>query len=73
MRAGGRELNGLMASLMAAVGNGWGAVKYGVGMAAALWAAASGHGWIIWIAIFVMAAEVDHNLTEWHKIKRRER
>lgn len=71
MRAGGRELNGLMASLMAAVGNGWGAVKYGVGMAAALWAAASGHGWIIWPIIAVMAMVVDRNLGEWQKAKRR--
>jgi hypothetical protein len=47
-------------------------VKYGLGMGAAIWAAASGHGWIIWPIIAVMAGVVDHNLTEWWKIKRRD-
>ncbi len=73
LRAGGRELNGIVASIMAAAGGGWGPVKYGLGMGASVLMAAAGHGWMIWIAIVVMAAVVDHNLTEWHKIKRRER
>lgn len=71
LRAGGRELNGIVACIMAATGNAWGAVKYGAGMAAAIWAAASGHGWMVWVFIAVMAAVVDHNLTEWWKIRRR--
>lgn len=71
LRAGGRELNGIVAGIMAATGNAWGAVKYGLSMGAAIWAAASGHGWIIWPIIAVMAGVVDHNLTEWWKIKRR--
>lgn len=71
IRAGGRELNGIVAGIIAATGNAWGAVKYGVGMAAALWAAASGHGWIIWPIIAVMAMVVDRNLTEWWKIRGR--
>lgn len=72
LRAGGRELNGLMAALMKAVGSNWGAVKYGLGMGAAIWATALGHGWIIWPIIAVMALVVDHNLTEWHKIRRKQ-
>lgn len=72
LRAGGRELNGIVACIMAATGNAWGAVKYGLGMGAAIWAAASGHGWIIWPIIAVMAGVVDHNLTKLWKIKRRD-
>lgn len=71
LRAGGRELNGLMAALIEAVGSNWGAVKYGVGMGAAIWAVMSGHGWLIWIFIAIMAAVVDHNLTECRKIRGR--
>lgn len=71
LRAGGRELNGLMAALIEAVGSNWGAVKYGIGMGAAIWAAKTGHGWLIWLFIAVMAAVVDHNLTEWRKIRGR--
>lgn len=71
LRAGGREMNGLMAAVIAVAGTGWGAVKYGAGMAAAIWAAATGHGWMIWVFIAVMAAVVDHNLTEWHKMRGR--
>lgn len=73
LRFGGRELNGIMAGIIAATGNAWGAIKYAGAMGAALLAAASGHGWLIWVAIVVMAAVVYHNLTEWHKAKRRTR
>lgn len=71
LRAGGREMNGIVAGIMAAAGNGWGPVKYGLATAAAIWAAASGHAWMIWPGIAVMAMVVDHNLTEWHKVRRR--
>lgn len=71
LRAGGRELNGIVASIMEAVGGGWGPVKYGLGMGASVLMAAAGHGWIIWPIIAVMAGVVDHNLTEWWKIRRR--
>jgi len=71
LRAGGRELNGVMAWLMAVAGNGWPAVKYGVGMGAAAWAASAGHVWLIWLFVAVMALVVDHNLSEWHKARRR--
>ena len=71
LRAGGRELNGVMAQIMAVAGNGWFAAKYGLGMGAAIWAAASGHGWLIWLFVAVMALVVDHNLSEWHKARRR--
>lgn len=69
LRAGGRELNGVMARIMAVAGNGWIAVKYGVGMGAAAWAASAGHVWLIWLIIAVMAAVVAHNLRQWRKIR----
>lgn len=69
LRAGGRELNGIMAWIMAVAGSGWPAVKYGVGMGAAIWAASAGHVWLIWLIIAVMAAVVAHNLRQWRKIR----
>jgi hypothetical protein len=71
LRAGGRELNGIVAGIMAATGNAWGAVKYGIGMGAAIWAASAGHGWLIWLIIGLMLWVIDHNLGEWHKMKGR--
>ncbi|WP_347311348.1 hypothetical protein [Defluviimonas sp. SAOS-178_SWC] len=69
LRAGGRELNGIVASIMAAAGNAWGAIKYAGAMAAGIALAHFGYGWAIWLIIVVMAKVVDHNLTELHKIK----
>jgi len=71
LRAGGRELNGIVAGIMAATGNAWGAVKYAGAMGAGIALAAGGYGWAIWPIIAVMAMVVDHNLTEWQKAKRR--
>ena len=71
LRAGGRELNGVMAALMAATGNAWGAVKYAGSMGAGIALAATGNAWAIWPIIAVMALVVDHNLGEWHKAKGR--
>lgn len=73
LRAGGRELNGIVRALMAAAGNGWGAVKYAGGMGAGIALAATGYVWPIWIIIGIMALVVDHNLGEWHKIRRGDR
>lgn len=73
LRAGGRELNGIVRALMAAAGNGWGAVKYAGGMGAGIVLAATGHGWAIWSIIGIMALVVDHNLGEWRKIRRGDR
>lgn len=73
LRAGGRELNGVMAKIMAAAGNGWGAAKYAIGMGAAIWLASAGLWWAIWLIIAVMLWVIDHNLGEWHEAKRRAR
>lgn len=71
LRAGGRELNGVMAALMAATGSAWGLVKYVVAMGAGIWLAKAGMTWAIWPIIAVMALVVDHNLGEWQKTKSR--
>lgn len=73
LRAGGRELNGIMAWIMAVAGNGWLAAKYAVGMGAGIWAASAGAVWLIWLIIAVMAWVIHHNLGEWHEAKRRGR
>lgn len=73
LRAGGRELNGVMAHIMAVAGNGWFAAKYGLGMGAAIWAASAGQWWLIWVIIGLMGWVIDHNLGEWHEAKRRAR
>lgn len=73
LRAGGRELNGIVRALMEVAGNGWGAVKYAGGMGAGIALAATGYVWAIWPIIAVMALVVDHNLTEWRKIRRGDR
>ena len=71
LRAGGREMNGVMAQLMAVTGNGWPGAEYAIGMGTAILAASAGHVWLIWLIIAVMALVVDHNLSEWHKARRR--
>lgn len=73
LRAGGREMNGIVRALMEVAGNGWGAVKYAGGMGAGIALASAGHAWPIWIIIGIMALVVDHNLGEWRKIRRGDR
>lgn len=69
LRAGGRELNGIVATIIGAVGNAWGAVKYGIGTAAAIMAVATGNGWVLWPLIAIMAGVVDHNLAVLYRQK----
>lgn len=70
LRLGGRELNGIMRALMQAAGSYWGVVKYGISIAASLWAVMSGHAWLIWPSIGIMILVVQHNFTEWRRAKR---
>ena len=71
LRAGGRELNGVMAVIMATTGSAWSLVKYVVAMGAGVALAKAGLTGAIWPIIAVMALVVDHNLGEWKTTKSR--
>lgn len=61
LKAGGRELNPIVAAIMAPIGSSWGAVKYAGSIGGALAIAATGHQWALWAIVAGMAAVVTHN------------
>ena len=70
LKRGGRELNGIVAQLMAATGNGWFAAKYAVGMGAAIFAVTAGYGNLVWFINAVMVVVVAHNFIQLRNSRR---